>query len=108
MSNDSKDQSTMLHGWFHKTRVERTIKNLGKNGFKASFEADAKSATKKILSKIPDGSTVGIGGSLTLHQFGFLKEIKKHKVQVVNPKAPGKEEKNGPGYPDSYRVLNHY
>ena len=94
MSTYSKDQSKMLHGWFHNTQVERTIKALEKNGFKASFEADAKSATKKMLSKIPDGSTVGIGGSLTLHQIGFLQEIKKHNVQVVNPKEPGKEEKH--------------
>jgi hypothetical protein len=74
----------MLHGWFHNTQVERTIKALEKNGFKASFEADAKSATKKMLSN----------GSLTLHQIGFLQEIKKHNVQVVNPKEPGKEEKH--------------
>ena len=92
MSTDTEDPSKMLHGWFHQAQVERTIKALEKNGFKASFEADAKSATKMILSTIPDGSTVGIGGSLTLHQIGFLQEIKKHNVHVVNPKAPGKEE----------------
>jgi len=92
LSTDSQGQSKMLHDWFQNTRVERTMKALEKNGFKASFEADAKSATKRMLSEIPEGSTVGIGGSLTLHQIGFLQEIKKLNVRVVDPKAPGKEE----------------
>ncbi len=92
MAKYSKEQSKMLHDWFHHSRVERTIKALEKNGFNASFEADAESATQKMLSQIPDGSTVGIGGSITLHQIGFLEEIKKRSVHVVDPKAPGKEK----------------
>ena len=94
MATYSKDQSKKLHGWFHNARVERTMKALEKNGFKASFAADAQSATKKMLAEIPDGSTVGIGGSITLHQIGFLQEIKKHHVQVVDPKGPGMKEKH--------------
>ena len=94
MAEYSKDQSKALHNWFYRSRVERTLKALEKNGFNASFEADAKSATTKMLSMIPDGSTVGIGGSITLHQIGFMQEIKKHHVQVVDPKAPGKENQH--------------
>jgi len=94
LSTYSKGQSKNLHGWFHNAMVERTVKALKKNGFDASFEADAKSATKKMLAMIPDGSTVGIGGSITLDQIGFLQEIKKHHVQVVNPKAPGMEDQH--------------
>ena len=92
MAKYSKDPSQALHDWFYHSRVERTMKALEKNGFKASFEADAKTATKKMLSMIPDDSTVGIGGSITLHQIGFLEEIKKNNVVVVDPKAPGNEK----------------
>jgi L-lactate utilization protein LutB len=94
LADHSKDQSKMLHDWFYHSRVEKTMKALEKNGFKASFEADAESATKKILSEIPDGSTVGIGGSITLYQIGFLEQIQTHNVQVVDPKAPGKEKQH--------------
>jgi hypothetical protein len=94
LSEYNKGQSKKLHGWFHNAMVERTIIALEKNGFNASYEADAKSATKKMLAMISDGSTVGIGGSITLHQIGFLQEIKKHNVQVVDPKGPGMEKKH--------------
>lgn len=94
MAIDSTDKSKTLHDWFYHSRVKRTMKALEKNGFKASFEADAESATKLMLSEIADGSTVGIGGSITLHQIGFLQEIKKRNVQVVDPKAPGKAKQH--------------
>lgn len=94
MSAYNNGQAKKLHGWFHHAQAERTIKALEKNGFNASFEADARLATKRMLAMIPDGSTVGIGGSITLHQIGFLQEIKKRNVQVVNPKEPGKEDQH--------------
>lgn len=94
MTANTADQSKSLHGWFHQARVERTMQALEKNGFSALFEADGKSAAKRMLAEIPAGATVGIGGSITLDQIGFLRELNKRDVRVVNPKEPGKEKQH--------------
>jgi L-lactate utilization protein LutB len=81
------DMATSLKSWFETSQVERTVKALEKNGFKALFAADRESATRAIGDMISDGATVGIGGSMTLHQIGFFDAMKQRNVQIVNPFA---------------------
>ncbi len=57
--------------WFREKQIERTIQALKKNRFEALFVMDAKAAFEEVMKRIPDGVTVGIGGSVTLTQLGL-------------------------------------
>ena len=71
--------------WFQEKQVERTINGLKKNNFEAVFVPDSKSACEEVMKQIPDGATVGVGGSVTLGQIGLLDGLKNRKVQLVWP-----------------------
>ncbi len=86
MKERTEDQSKLLHHWFQNNQVERTKMALERNGFKVSFHADNESAVKAILEMIPDDATVGVGGSMTLHQIGFYEQINNRKGKLINPK----------------------
>jgi L-lactate utilization protein LutB len=71
--------------WFQEKQVERTIHALKKNNFEALFVPDSKAAFEEVMKRIPDGSTVGVGGSVTLAQIGLLKALEKRNVQLIWP-----------------------
>jgi L-lactate utilization protein LutB len=56
-------------------KIESAIKALNKHGFHAEFVADAESAKKKILARIPKDAKVGIPGSKTIRQLGLDKAL---------------------------------
>jgi len=85
MQDQKSDSFKVLQEWFQINRIERTRKALERNGFRTLFVTDAKSAIKAIMDMIPAGATVGIGGSVTLHQIGFFEEIKSHRRELINP-----------------------
>jgi hypothetical protein len=76
--------------WFHEKQVERTIKALKKNNFEALFVPDSKAAFEEVMKRIPDGSTVGVGGSMTLAQTGLLDALEKRKINFIWPQKQGK------------------
>jgi hypothetical protein len=76
---------TEIREWFEKQQVERTIKALQKNNFAARFVLKAKDAAKEVFTMIPDGATVGVGGSVTLTEIGFFDEAATHPVTLLNP-----------------------
>lgn len=80
---------TDFHGWYQGLRVERTMKALRKNNFDVQFVPDKTAALEKIFSMIPEGSTVGVGGSITLNQIGFLEEAEKRPIKLLNPGGRG-------------------
>jgi L-lactate utilization protein LutB len=76
--------------WFQEKQVERTINALKKNNFEAVFVPDSKSACQEVMKQIPDGMTVGVGGSVTLTQIGLLDDLGKRNIQLVWPMRQGK------------------
>ena len=76
--------------WFHEKQVERTIKALKKNNFEALFVPDSKAAFEEVMKRITDGSTVGVGGSMTLAQTGLLDALEKRKINFIWPQKQGK------------------
>ena len=71
--------------WFQGKQVERTIHALKKNNFEALFVQDSKAAFEEVMKRIPDGSTVGVGGSVTLTQIGLLEALGKRNIQLISP-----------------------
>jgi hypothetical protein len=88
-------EMTEYHKWFEEHQVERTIKALRKNRFDAEFTPQASDAAGEVFKRIPEGATVGIGGSITLSQIGFIEEAKKHPIQLLYPFAPGLSAEEG-------------
>jgi hypothetical protein len=76
---------TEIRDWFEKLQVERTMKALQKNNFATRFVLKAKDAAKEVFTMIPDGATVGVGGSVTLTEIGFFDEAATHPVKLLNP-----------------------
>ncbi len=74
-----------IQGWFDKLRVERTLAALKKNRFDARFVQMPADAVREIFTMIPDGATVGVGGSMTLSQIGFFQEATAHHITLLNP-----------------------
>ena len=66
--------------WFREKQVERTIGALKKNNFEAIYVPDSKAAFEEVMKRIPDGATVGVGGSVTLAQIGLLDALKNRKI----------------------------
>jgi hypothetical protein len=76
--------------WFQEKQVERTVKALKKNNFEAVFVPDSKTALEEVMKLIPDGVTVGVGGSVTLTQVGILKALEKRKF--ISSRLPSRQK----------------
>lgn len=82
--------------FFREKQVERTINALKKNNFEALFVPDSKAALEEVMKRIPDGATVGVGGSVTLGQIGLLDVLEKRNIHLIWPikQARNDEERN--------------
>ena len=78
--------------WFREKQVERTIGALKKNNFEAIYVPDSKAAFEEVMKRIPDGATVGVGGSVTLAQIGLLDALKNRKIQFIWPQQQAKND----------------
>jgi L-lactate utilization protein LutB len=76
--------------WFRQKQVERTIDALKRNNFEALYVSNSKEALEEVMKRIPEGATVGMGGSVTLDQTGLLEALKNRKVQLIRPVAQAK------------------
>jgi hypothetical protein len=76
--------------WFQEKQVERTINALKKNNFEAHFVPNSKAALEEVMKQIPDGTTVGVGGSVTLTQTGILEALGKRNVHLIWPAQQAK------------------
>jgi hypothetical protein len=80
---------TEFHQWYCEKLAERTIAALKKNHFEAKYAPKASDALEDLWKMIPEGATVGVGGSLTLNQIGFQEAVQKRPVKFLNPFAKG-------------------
>lgn len=65
-------------------KVEKTLKNLAKNGFNTEYFADSQSAVSWIATQIDDGSTVAFGGSVTVYQSGLPQILQQKGVTILD------------------------
>jgi len=81
--------STQFHQWYYEKAAERAIQALKKNNFEAKFVAKATDALDELWKMIPEGASVGVGGSHTLNTIGFHNEAQKRPIKLLNPGAKG-------------------
>ena len=75
--------------WHNDTFGEKVVKALEKNNFKAYYVSDRAAATEKVFSLIPDGATVGVGGSWTLKELGIPEQLEKDGHTVYDHNKAG-------------------
>ena len=68
---------------FHASRANEAIKALSKRGFDARYFYAAGEAVEAVMGIIPEGATVGAGGSVTLKELGILERLSDRGTQVV-------------------------
>ena len=61
--------------WHHETRGKKAVSALEKNGFTAAYFPDCASAAAHLLSLIPDGAGVGLGGSMTIRDMDIPQKL---------------------------------
>jgi len=69
--------------------IERTIANLRRNGFKASFFPAREEVRKEILQIVRPGMTVGVPGSQTVRSLEVLEELEKKGCVIYDHWRPG-------------------
>jgi len=70
-------------------RIQNLIARLGQNNIPAFYVKNRSQAFEKVMSMIPEGSTVGFGDSMTLRQIGMVDALEKGNYVFLNPWKPG-------------------
>ena len=71
------------------TKIQNLVERLAQNNIPAVYVKDKREAFEKIMSMIPEGSTVGFGDSLTLRQIAVLDALQKGNYTLLNPWKTG-------------------
>ena len=83
-----------------KQKIERTIKNLEKNNMKGHFVENINGLHELLEELLVDGSTIGLGGSMTLFETKTIDFIRKGNYDLLDRYA---EELNAEDIERIYR-----
>ena len=72
---------------YYEKRGRVLVKNLQSRHFDAYYCENSAAALSKALELIPEGSTVGWGGSLTAEQIGLIDAVRKGNYQALDRAA---------------------
>ena len=75
--------------WHNDVFGEKVVKALAKNNFQAYYVANRAEAVSKVLSLIPAGATIGVGGSWTLKELAIPDQLEKQGHEVFDHNRPG-------------------
>ena len=97
-----------IQSWYHKERLRHCVKALEKRGFAASYCSNRTQAAAYILKKIPQTSSVGVGGSVTVRELGLVEKLTKRGNSVIHhwkkglTKAASRKIRHREGHADYY------
>lgn len=69
--------------------IQKTVDALNNNNIECIVVASKQEALEKALDLIPEGSAVGLGGSVTVDQIGLLGKLRSGKFTLYDQYAPG-------------------
>ena len=69
---------------YYEKRAQILMKNLERRHFEAYYVPNKEEAGKKVLELIPQGSTVGWGGSMTATALGVMDALKNGNYTVID------------------------
>lgn len=89
-----------ISAWHYGTLGKRAVQALERNGFKAAYFPDRESAAAHILALVPEGASVGIGGSQSERALGIAAKLESGNHAIHDHGRPGlsKEEKTAIRY----------
>ena len=70
----------------------KMIKNLERRNFEAYYCPTASDACEKVLSLIPEGSSIAWGGSMTIRDIGLTKKLHEGKYTIFDRDLVNSEE----------------
>lgn len=62
---------------------------LNTHGFKAQYAASAEDARRAVTELIPDGASVGVGGSVSVRETGVMEALEEKGCKVAHHWTPG-------------------
>lgn len=68
------------------------IKNLAKRQMEGYYCNTKEDALKKVLEIIPEGASIGWGGSMTLNETGVMDAIKNGKYDIIDREAVSNDD----------------
>ncbi len=86
------DKAIETGEWYKETLAHRVIHSLEKNNMAGFYVKTKEEALQKALSLIPEGSTVGFGGSLSLDQIGIKDVLRDGNYNFKDRDKPGLSE----------------
>lgn len=72
-----------------KQEIQNLIEKLAENNIPAFYLKSGEDAFNKVMTMIPEGSTVGFGDSVTLRQIGVIDALEAGSYVFLNPWRPG-------------------
>lgn len=70
--------------WANERKIADLIEVLKERDFDAVMASDKEDARKIVMDMIPEGSTIAVGGSVTLNETGILDEIRSDKYKFID------------------------
>lgn len=71
--------------WFYETRGRAVIKALEKNRMSGSLLDDRSQVAEAVMAMIPAGSTVAMGGSMTLFETGLIDSLRaSNDIELID------------------------
>jgi len=77
---------------YYRKAAASVIKALKARGFEGYYAADRDEARELALSLIPEGSSVGWGGSMTLNETGVIDALKNGNYEVISRESAATPE----------------
>jgi hypothetical protein len=78
--------------WFQQQRGRAVVRALAANRMSGELLAGAEQAPQRVLELIPPGSTVALGGSMTLFETGVVEALRASKeLELIDRFQPGLE-----------------
>ncbi|MBI2848622.1 MAG: lactate utilization protein [Chloroflexi bacterium] len=63
--------------WLYEKMVGKAIASLRKNKINAEYASDREEAFARIMAMIPEGSSIGLGDSVTLDELGVVQALRE-------------------------------
>ena len=81
--------------WHVGKKAEFMAEILRKKDYRVSLARTKEEAKSMVLSMIPEGSSIGLGGSQTVIQLGILDELRNDRYQLLDRYAPCYDSREG-------------
>ena len=70
--------------WARECQAKEIVEILNARKFDAVYAEDIEAAKRIVMSKIPEGSTIAVGGSVTLNEMGLIEEFRSDKYKFID------------------------